>query len=247
MFLITILLFSFKELPFAFSISCKTVLLGWIPLAFITSESLHHSFISENSFIRYSVPGWQHFSFNSLNMSFHSLWPEKFLLKIYLTLMGVPFSNFVWLSLCSCSSQTSLSWSFWSEFYLHFFRISYYSSINFLCWYHIYLIYHYPRFLILISVHLSKLPPLLDFASSRWQRKFLPVNAFGFLDVSAGNLLGQVETAIRIYFGVMQWFKHWGLWWGCPTDWEQLNRTASLIPCLREAVIWPSWLLGYSG
>lgn len=48
----------------------------------------------------------------------------------------------------------------------------------------------------LVSVHLSKQSPLLDSAGLLWQKQFFHQSPqFVFLDMLAGNILGQVELA----------------------------------------------------
>lgn len=59
--------------------------------------------------------------------------------------------------------------------------VSYQSCIIFLCWYHVYLIFHNRSFLILVSAHLS-----------------LESAHFGFLDLCAGNVFGQVGLAVSV-------------------------------------------------
>ena len=57
------------------------------------------------------------------------------------------------------------------------------------------------------SIHLSKCS-LPDFAGSLWLRPFLSNKpSFGFLDVAADNVLGQVGPVVRVYFGARQLFE----------------------------------------
>lgn len=71
---------------------------------------------------------------------------------------------------------------------------------------------------------------------------------FGFLELSASNIIGQVGFPIRSVF----WWSHcpssevrgWGV--GI-TGWEQLDRTTGLVPCQSESVGWTLQLPGFSG
>ena len=68
---------------------------------------------------------------------------------------------------------------------------------------------------------------------------------FGFLDVSAANVLGHMGPDIRVYFceATVQALRS-GL--GGATCCQQLYRTAGLVPCQSEAVGWTLQLPEFS-
>ena len=124
------------------------------------------------------------------------------------------FPNFNLLSICVFLYFTKLSQNYYFKFFvwqfihLHFFKVSYWNLISFLWWYHIYLIFHYPWFLSLVSVHLSNQAPLPDFIGLLWQRQFFTSwLGLGFLVCRlAGNVLGQLGPGIIFYSGARQLF-----------------------------------------
>lgn len=64
-----------------------------------------------------------------------------------------------------------------------------------------------------------------------------------FLDVSVGNILGQVGLAITVFFWDKATAKLQGGGWGAPVA---ENRTVSFVHCLSEAVRWTQWLSVFS-
>lgn len=63
----------------------------------------------------------------------------------------------------------------------------------------------------LVSAHLSNGDPLPDFTGFCFGRESSHQSAqFGFLGMSAGNVLGQVEPTIMVYSGARQLFEFCG-------------------------------------
>lgn len=83
------------------------------------------------------------------------------------------FPHFIWLSVFSCSSLNFLQRIILNYLsYLHFFMVSYQSFISFLWWSHIYLIFLFSLFLILVSVLLHNRTSLPDFTVFLWKKEF---------------------------------------------------------------------------
>lgn len=65
---------------------------------------------------------------------------------------------------------------------------------------------------------------------------------FGFLAMSADNVLGQVGPAVKVCFGVRQLYQL-----SVPLTRDQLDRMGSLGPCPSAVVVQASQLPGFSG
>lgn len=121
-------------------------------------------------------------SFSWVNVFFHSRVSVLFCFVfdgcyyfIKLVLLMHWFPNFLQLSVFSCSWLNFLKRIVLSSYLIHrspFFRVSYYSFIGFLWWYHIDLIFYYPWFLMLLRTYLNNAAHILDCTGLLWQRQF---------------------------------------------------------------------------